>query len=144
MIPAALAKRLFDLERGAVEAEAARIVKALRDRYARVGPRYRNEADLQLYVGEALDLAGIPSDRELHLSPDDRPDFSVSIPFGLVIAIEVKIGGSNAALERQVARYASHAEVAGIVFVTTLRRLAGAVDLRVGGKPVYPVRLGAL
>lgn len=62
-------------------------------------------------------LRGHPFEREFPLNARDRPDFVV----GLVplVAIEVKVKGSLADLTRQIFRYAEHAEVSGILVVTT-------------------------
>lgn len=70
-----------------------------------------------------------------------RLDFTVGLPPAL--AIEVKVGGSLAALTRQLYRYAVTPDLAGFVVVTTRsehQRLPAVLD----GRPVAVCYLGGL
>lgn len=97
--------------------------------------RFSSEAQLQESIAEVLTAAGIPFEREVRLSAHDRADFLCG-----VVAIEVKIAGSLAALTRQVHRYAALPQVGAILVVTSRHRLAGLPD-QLQGKPVLVVSL---
>jgi hypothetical protein len=80
--------------------------------------RYRfagqTENELQAAIARAFEEEAIAFEREYRLSPQDRIDFKVGR-----VGIEVKIGGSNAALIRQVHRYAQSDALDSIIIVTT-------------------------
>jgi hypothetical protein len=78
---------------------------------------FTSELEIQMAIGQVLATAGIPAQREYRLSEKDRLDFFID---GLVI--EVKIGGSASEVMRQVARYAQHDNVQGVLLVTTRAR----------------------
>lgn len=128
-----------------------------------------NEAELQDALAGVLNEAGVPHTREHRLSAEDRPDFAVPVDcclfhrtggrleFGCtpsfmraaqpfrperlpLIAIEVKVDGSLAALTRQLHRYAQHDEVAALVAVSPRARHT-AIPREISGKPVRMVSL---
>lgn len=99
--------------------------------------RYATELGLHLDLAKALADAGIPSVSEHRLSGKDRVDVVVRTEAGLV-AVEVKVRGSVDEIDRQVARYAAHDEVAAVVIVSPLMRHSG-VAREVCGKPVHVV-----
>lgn len=78
--------------------------------------RYSFSSELQLQDGiaQVLALRGIPFDREVPLSPKDRPDFMVD-----GIAVEVKVDGSTSEVTRQVHRYAQLKAVEAVLLVTS-------------------------
>jgi hypothetical protein len=76
--------------------------------------RYDNEGELQASIAKVLGSHGIAFEREVRLSDKDRPDFMVG-----GVAIEVKVASSRADVLRQLARYAEHPEVSGMVLVTS-------------------------
>ena len=98
-------------------------------------PRYRfaSEAELQSQVGTQLADHGIPFVREMALTPQDRIDFLCG-PIG----IEVKVGGSPGPVFRQLARYASHPDIASLVLLTT-RSSHRNVPRQICGKPIFLV-----
>ena len=120
--------------------ETTRPVEASLDELAGTLARYRyrftDEDDLQRGIARALEANGLSFQREKSLSRRDRPDFLLQ--GGL--AIEIKIGGSLSDLLRQVARYAEHAEVRGVLVAGTpswLPRLPATL----AGKPLFRLRL---
>jgi hypothetical protein len=92
-------------------------LEALRSHLSQFRFFYSCELEIQVAIGQLLQTAGIPAQREFRLSEKDRLDFFID---GLVI--EVKIGGSAADVMRQVARYAEHEKVQGVLLVTTKAR----------------------
>lgn len=91
---------------------------------------FRNEAELQAGVALALEREGIAYLREHRLNAQDRPDF-----FCDGIVIECKIAGSWAALVRQLARYAEHADVLAIIVVSSCAA-HGGLPAELNGKPI--------
>lgn len=89
-----------------------------------------SESVLQDGIAAALTDAGVVFEREARLDALSRPDFMVG---GL--AIEVKVGGSWAALVRQLHRYAGHERVKGLLVVSSRMRLM-RVPRELAGKPV--------
>jgi hypothetical protein len=77
--------------------------------------RHANERQLQDALAMVLDQVGLSYQREHRLSDEDVIDFLVEGCLGM----EVKVGGSEAALLRQVARYAQHGAIARLLVVTT-------------------------
>jgi hypothetical protein len=121
---------------------AAPAVRTVDDRFDQLihtiqGYRFRfaSEADLQDGIETALKRRGQCYEREKVLSPQDRPDFLVD---GL--AVEVKVDGSLPEALRQVARYAAHDRVEGILLVGTPAWLA-RIPHSIGGKPLHQLRL---
>ena len=82
-----------------------------------------SESALQCGIESRLVEFGVSFKREVHLSPGDRIDFTVG-----GIGVEVKTGGSRAALIRQLMRYAKHDDVTDILVVTTVMSLARLPD----------------
>jgi hypothetical protein len=74
----------------------------------------QTESELQTAIAQTFEGAAIAFVREYRLSPRDRIDFKIGR-----VGIEVKIGGSNAALIRQVHRYAQSDALDSIIIVTT-------------------------
>lgn len=87
---------------------------------------------------EGLELAlGPTTIREYPLPPHGIVDF-----FALSkIAVEVKVRGARNAVLRQLARYATHTSVEGIVLVTT-RSVLRAMPKDICGKPLAVVYVG--
>lgn len=98
--------------------------------------RFSDEDALQQGVAKALAANGLIFQREKSLSQRDRPDFLLT--GGL--AVEIKVDGSLADLLRQVARYAEHDAVRGILVVGTPAWLA-RVPESLAGKPLCHLRL---
>jgi hypothetical protein len=76
---------------------------------------YTSEADLHLYLGDALEAAGIGHTHEAWLDKQSRIDFLTVDGVG----IEVKVAGSQMGVMSQLQRYADHDRVKGLVLVTT-------------------------
>lgn len=75
---------------------------------------YRNEDELQRGIEAALTHHSIPFVREYQLTKSDRLDF-----FCDGIAIEIKIGGSNSEVIRQLHRYLKDDRVEKVLLVTS-------------------------
>lgn len=108
---------------------------------------YRNEFDLQKAVGEVLAKFGSvqrevsrPCAAGAHFGRD-RFDFFVD---GHLV-VEVKIDGSLSALTRQIVRYLAHADVKGVIVITSKSSHLGLLR-DINGKPVRVAHLvvGAL
>lgn len=100
--------------------------------------RYTTEGQLQQALAALFASEQIDADREAHLTPSDRPDFLIGD-----IAVEVKVKGTTANLERQIGRYLAHDRVGAAIVVTRCarhRQLPG----QIGGKPVHVVWLSGL
>jgi hypothetical protein len=95
-----------------------------------------DEYDLQCGVAAAMTAARIPFTAEHRLGPRDRLDFLVDGH----IAVELKVAGTAAQLERQVRRYAADARVDAVIVVTTRSRHAAAAD-PAGAVPIIVVHL---
>jgi len=79
-----------------------------------------SEDELQRAVADVLEWEAIAAMREYILpGTTDRPDFFV--PAGGIV-VECKVDGSSNDVARQLIRYAQHADVAGIVLITTRQR----------------------
>lgn len=104
--------------------------------------RCQGELALQAHARDVLmELHPPPGSlvREMSLADGSRLDFGVRIQASLW-AIEVKVGGSVLALERQLIRYAMQPEVGGLIAVTT-RLLHARLPDQIDGKPVHTVLL---
>lgn len=99
---------------------------------------FANERDLQDGLAQALHTRGIRFDREVPLTPDDRPDFMVE-----GIAVEVKIGGGLSDVTRQLHRYAQHKGVRALLLVTARCQL-GNLPRKMSGKPVDVLSVGGI
>lgn len=91
--------------------------------------RYADENELQANLAEALDRAGLGPQREIILSAGGRIDIMCGR-----VAIEVKVAGQAAQVQRQLTRYARSSEVDAIVLVTT--RVRHQMPPMLAGKPV--------
>jgi hypothetical protein len=97
---------------------------------------FSTEEDLQAGIALALTEEGIPFEREVVLSRQDRIDFL--LPGGL--GLEVKVGWSISALTRQLHRYAQLEAISALVVVVTQTRLLN-LPLEIAGKPLHRVLL---
>lgn len=97
----------------------------------------------RLYEGLSLAFtsAGLVFERERVLAFPDRKTGRLDyyVP-STGLAIEVKVQGASATILRQIARYASHPDVAGVLLVTTLARLMLA-PTHLSNKPVRSYRI---
>ena len=75
-----------------------------------------NEATLQAQIAAALELAGLPFEREAWLSARERIDFLVG-PVGM----EVKVKGGPTEIARQCARYCATGRISALVLATSRR-----------------------
>lgn len=121
-------------------ANAKEILIKLRDHFSEFRFFYANERALQ--DGLEIALRDLPylTEREVVLPGLGRLDFLIE---GIVV-IETKIGGSAAALMRQVARYAESDQVLAILVVTD--RASHRMPETFNGKPllVHSLLDGAL
>jgi hypothetical protein len=90
---------------------------------------HTTEDDLQAALAEQLTLAGLPAVREVRLADAERIDLMVG-----TVGVEVKVGGTPAAVLRQLARYAATGKVTALVLVST-RHLHRTLD----GKTLHDV-----
>jgi hypothetical protein len=97
--------------------------------------RYTTERQLQDALEVLFASEGLGALREQPLGPLDRPDFLIG-----GVAVEVKVGGTPDALERQVTRYLTHDTVTAVVVVTNRARHRG-LPPEISGKPVLVVFL---
>lgn len=104
---------------------------------SRSGLRFVTEAQMQAAVAAALTAAGYVFTPQARLGDRERPDFLAAGG----IALELKVAGTAAALQRQVTRYAAHGEVSAVVVVTSRVRHRGLPPF-INGKPVLVVFLG--
>lgn len=107
--------------------------------------RWTSELELQDAIWQLL-LPRFPDEfpllqREAILSPQDRPDFMVTVG-DTAVAVEVKVKGSRNAVLRQLGRYAAHAEVDAVLLASGRRVLAAAMPTSIHGKPLLAVFLG--
>lgn len=120
-----------DLARRTVEARDERVEA---ETVAGVVRKYRfgfvAEDQLQLGLAAAFEAEGLEAEREVRLSPRDRIDFLIG-----GVGVEVKVDGSAAQVERQLARYAQSPRVHSLVLVTNCVR-HGNVARELNGKPV--------
>jgi len=93
------------------------------------------EKRLQADLADALERAGIPFEREKHLSDQDIPDFLVD--GGVVIECKMR-GARKIAIYRQLCRYAEHAEVRAIVMASNVSM---GLPPEINGKPVFAAAL---
>lgn len=89
-----------------------------------------NEEALQAGIAVALEESGFRFTREVVLGPRDRIDFMIGD-----VGIEVKVGGGQTALIRQLHRYAQSQRVGRLLVVSTdpslypLPATLGGVDI---------------
>jgi hypothetical protein len=108
--------------------------------------RWTSELELQDAIWDLL-LPRFPAEfpllqREAILSPQDRPDFMVTVG-GTTVAVEVKVKGSRNAVLRQLGRYAAHDEVDAVLLASGRRVLAATMPPSIHGKPLLAVFVGA-
>ena len=96
---------------------------------------FSNEAELQDGIEKVLQFHKIDMEREVRLSAHDRIDFLCGR-----VGVEIKIAGSAAAVQRQLARYAAHGSIDGLILVTD-RCQAGVQPKILNGKPLRIVAL---
>lgn len=97
---------------------------------------FATEQELQAGLEQVIQDLGWTYEREYKLDSHDRPDFFLP-EWG--ICIEVKIGGASAGVLRQLYRYAEHAEVKGIVLVSS--RARHQVPAQINDIPVAKLQL---
>lgn len=100
--------------------------------------RYRDEAQLQAGIGQALAAAGVVAAAEVRLAGRDRIDFLAG-----AVGIEVKVAGRAPDVVRQLRRYAACPQVAALILVTNRARHRG-IPAEIGGKPVRVVCLSGV
>jgi hypothetical protein len=96
------------------------------------------ERQLQDGIATLLAGAGIAFEREVRLTPRDRPDFIVPPD----VCLEVKVKGAAAGVERQLLRYAASERVAALLLVTT-QRVHGGLPSVLLGKPLVTLCVGS-
>lgn len=96
--------------------------------------RRASELSIQDGIEDVLKALCLTFEREARIG-ECRPDFLVD-----GIAIEAKVGGSLAALTRQVHRYVQLNSVRAVVVATT-KRTHGLLPAQMNGKPVQCVVL---
>jgi hypothetical protein len=94
-----------------------------------------DEKAAQRQIAEVLTGRGIAFEREVALSPGDRPDFL--LPDGLVI--EVKLRARKMEIWRQLGRYAAHERVRALLLVSNT---AMGLPEMIEGKPLKLLSLG--
>ena len=108
-------------------------------------PRYKvtNEEELQAAIAGELFERGVPFLREWALSGQaGRIDFLLGHDTGAGVGLEVKIGGTTAALYEQLRRYAGSSQIPHLIVATTRRKHRNLPDL-IAGVPVEVVHLRA-
>lgn len=110
------------LRRQAVEAVATAVRKY---RF-----RFVAEDELQRGLLAAFEAEGLPAEPEARLTPRDCIDFLIGD-----IGVEVKVDGSAAEVERQLARYAASPLINSLVLITNCARHS-KVKRELLGKPV--------
>jgi hypothetical protein len=101
---------------------------------------YADEDELQRGVAAALSSRGLSVEREVRLDSRNRVDLLVD---RVGIEVKVKVGGSSAAVRRQVTRYAESDRLDAVLVVTSrLRHLQ--LPGEIAGKPVRTVSVGVL
>lgn len=98
-----------------------------------IRPAIPTERALGEAVAHILHGRGYCFEREFALNGRDRPDFVVGL--APVIAIELKVKSSPAEVMRQLARYAEHPDVSGMLLITT-RSAHTSLPATLGGKPL--------
>lgn len=107
--------------------------------------RYKvaNEEQLQAAIAGQLFERGVPFLREFALfGQAGRIDFLLGHDTGADVGLEVKIGGTTAALCEQLRRYARSSQIAHLIVATTRRKHRNLPDL-IAGVPVEVVHLMA-
>jgi hypothetical protein len=97
--------------------------------------RYVNEIELQDSIETLLTGWGLPFAREFILSPKDRIDFLVG-----TLGLEVKIGSSLAAVQRQLWRYAADPRITALILITS-KSAHKRMPASISEKPIYVVHL---
>jgi hypothetical protein len=95
--------------------------------------RFATERDLQAGVATLLAAEEFTAEPQVRHSPLDRPDFLVD-----GVAVELKVKGGAAELERQVTRYLGHDQVIGVLVITNRARHRG-LPRQINGKPVWVI-----
>lgn len=96
---------------------------------------YKDEKELQHGIGLVLTELGVDWKAEVVLTPKDRIDFMVG-----EIGIEVKVDFPEAAVTRQLWRYAQHDKIKALILVTT-RSKHRDLPAEINGKPLFVVWL---
>lgn len=93
-------------------------------------PGCPDEYALQVTAAARLRSTGAPVEREVVLSPADRPDLMVA-----GVCIEVKVAGSASQVLAQLRRYATHPQVESLVLLTRRAQHRG-LPTEIDGKPL--------
>lgn len=102
---------------------------------------FTTEAQLQEVLGSRLYAEALLANpitnygAEVRLDAHNRIDFLVELNETTKVGIEVKIGGSVAALTRQLERYAAFDDVDELLVITT-KAQHHHIPTTIGGKPV--------
>jgi hypothetical protein len=99
-----------------------------------------DEASFQRGIEIALDATLFAFEREVVLGPRARIDFLVDGSIG----IEIKIDGATASVSRQLARYARHSRICGLILVTTRTKHLELDGIAIGEKPVRVLWQGGI
>lgn len=133
------------IEPGVASLEALIFLQSLARTLGGYRFRFVSETELQDGIAKALARESIAFDKEMTLprvegvrtmaGMKDRPDFMIN-----GIAVEVKIKGGLSAMLRQMARYAEHPQVHGVLAIGTPRWLS-ELPASLSSKPVLGCRL---
>lgn len=119
-------------------ADAALRVRALARALSSFEYRFSNEIELQDGIEVVLKKEGMPFEREVRASAQDRFDFLVERR----LVIEVKVDGTLSAALLQADRYAIHDGVDGLILATTQRwGLSPGLPSQLRGKPFAVAKL---
>lgn len=108
---------------------AAAKLHSLRDFLSQFRFNFTSEAELQTGIEQALAASSFRVQREYRLSEADRLDFLIDDE----LVIEVKIGSSTQAVQRQLWRYAQNDLPQGFLLVTN--RAGHMIPHSFNGKP---------
>jgi hypothetical protein len=99
-----------------------------------------DEASFQRGVDQALFASPFNFEREVALGPRARIDFLVAGGIG----VELKIDGATASVSRQLARYARHGRIRGLILVTTRTKHLELDGIAIGEKLVRVLWQGGI
>jgi hypothetical protein len=91
--------------------------------------RFQHADEIELHAGldTVLTGLGLTVEREVRLDEHSRIDIATTLPEDLRLGIEVKIGGAEQDVRRQVRRYAALRVLGALMLVTTTARHARAI-----------------
>lgn len=100
----------------------------------------KDEKIAQQQMEERLLAAGYSFQREHRLSPNDIPDFLISIPDGWSIVLEMKTRAKRMQVYRQLERYSLHENVHGILLLSATAMI---LPEEINGKPAARASMGS-